>query len=90
MTVGRFNLGREVITTGAQSALPQDDVIAAISRHASGDWGNVCAEDAAQNDWALAHGARLISAYESRGGIAFWVITEADRSATTVLLPSEY
>jgi len=64
-------------------------VLAALGRHVRGDWGDVDAEDRAANDRALREGTRVLSSYRA-GGVKFWVITEADRSATTVLLPSEY
>ena len=87
----RFPLGHVVATPGALEAVRENgvDVLALVHRHASGDWGAVCADDAQANDHALAHGARVLSAYETKAG-RLWVITEADRSATTVLLPSEY
>ena len=62
----------------------------ALSRHASGDWGEVCEEDWQSNDEALELGTRLLSSYISRSGEKFWIITEHDRSATTILLPLEY
>ncbi len=86
----RFALGRTVITRGALDALEGEDVLAGIARHASGDWGDVCPEDKQANDDALKVGARLLSAYHTDSGQKFWIITEADRSATTVLLPEEY
>ena len=86
----RFALGRTVITRGALDLLSQDDVLRSLSRHARGDWGDVCSEDHTANDEALAGGARLLSAYRTPEGTKFWIITEADRSATTVLLPEEY
>lgn len=86
----KFELGQTLITPGASDAIPQAEVLTAIRRHLQGDWGNVCAEDAAQNEWALKNDARLLSSYRSAAGTAFWIITEADRSATTVLLPDEY
>ena len=86
----RFDLGRTVITRGALDALKSEDVLAGIARHASGDWGDLCPEDEESNDDALRVGARLLSAYHTDGGAKFWIITEADRSATTVLLPEEY
>lgn len=94
----RFPLGRVVATPGALALARERgvDLLALLRRHAAGDWGQVCPEDAHANERALDHGARLLSAYElpSEGGRAaggrLWVITEADRSATTVLLPSEY
>ena len=85
-----FALGRTVITRGALDALAQDDVLSGLSRHARGDWGDVCSEDREANDAALSCGARLLSAYRTPDGTKFWIITEADRSATTVLLPEEY
>ena len=86
----RFALGRTVITRGALDALQNEEVLAAIARHARGDWGEVCKEDWQANDDALQSGARLLSAYQTTEGRKFWIITEADRSATTVLLPEEY
>lgn len=58
--------------------------------HARGDWGELDAEDRAANDRALKDGTRLLSAYHTKAGTKFWIITEADRSSTTALLPSEY
>ena len=87
----RFPLGHVVATPGAVDAVRANgiDVLALVHRHASGDWGDLSEHDAQANDHALAHGARVLSAYETAAG-RLWVITEADRSATTVLLPSEY
>lgn len=86
----RFALGRTVITRGALAELPQDEVQTAMARHIRCDWGDVCDEDKQANDDALKHGARLLSSYHTQAGRKFWIITEADRSATTVLLPEEY
>jgi hypothetical protein len=86
----RFPLGQTVITQGALGALTTQDIVTGIRRHSSCDWGDVCPEDAQLNDAALSDGTRLLSAYKSLDGIRFWVITEADRSVTTFLLPSEY
>lgn len=86
----RFALGRTVITRGALAALTGDDVLSGITRHARGNWGEVGPEDWTANDRALLCGGRLLSAYRSDAGTRFWVITEADRSVTTVLLPEEY
>jgi hypothetical protein len=61
-----------------------------LDRHIVGDWGDVDAEDQAANDWSLLHGERLLSAYKTLLGTRLWIITEADRSATTILLPEEY
>ncbi len=86
----RFALGRTVITRGALAELDAGDVQRALSRHLRGDWGDLCEDDKQANDDALRCGARLLSAYHTRAGQKFWIITEADRSATTVLLPEEY
>ena len=59
-------------------------------RHACGDWGTVCPDDALANDEALEEGERLLSAYKLRDGTKVWIITEADRSSTCILLPDEY
>ena len=86
----RFPLGRTVITRGALGTLDEADVLAGIARHASGDWGDLCPEDKEANEDALRVGARVLSAYHTDSGRKFWIITEADRSVTTVLLPEEY
>ncbi len=85
-----FRLGSVFITTHAMGQLNDDDVFAGLTRHASCDWGDLCAEDKEANDAALRHGARLLSAYRSTAGVKFWIITEWDRSSTTVLLPEDY
>ncbi len=85
----RFPLGRLVITATAAARLTGDEVADAIVRHARGDWGDLSRADAAENDLALRDGSRLLSAY-GRGDRRFWIITEADRSITTVLLPDDY
>ena len=83
-------LGQIVATPAALGALTQPDIVEALRRHASGDWGEVDAHDQAANDDAMRDGTRLLSAYRSASGTPFWVITEADRSVTTVLLPDDY
>ena len=87
-----FPLGRLVATPGALEALAKagDDARVFLNRHVTGDWGIVCDEDANANDEAVKHGGRLLSAYRTSMGVKLWVLTEADRSATTILLPSEY
>lgn len=85
-----FELGRLLSTPGALEELDPQDVMQALSRHAQGDWGDCCPEDWAENDFALGKYLRLFSVYRDRRGTKFWIITEADRSATTILLPSEY
>lgn len=86
----KFELGLLFISDEAQAALLPTDVTAAVRRHLSGDWGNMCEEDKRTNDEALQNGGRLFSEYISESGIRFWAITEWNRSATTVLLPHEY
>jgi hypothetical protein len=86
----RFPLGFLVATPGALAAVQPDDLRAALSRHLRGDWGLVCADDWQANDRALVEETRLLSTYDTAGGKRFWIITEADRSTTTVLLPDEY
>ena len=86
----RFPLGQVVATQGVLAAIPQADMMQALDRHVHGDWGEVDAEDAQENELSLKEGFRLLSAYTSAAGVKFWLITEADRSATTFLLPEEY
>ena len=92
-----FPLGRVVMTTnlqaklqGADPACWEAELIGLISCHVSGDWGDLNEEDKRQNDQALDRGFRIFSAYETGSGVKIWIITEADRSVTTVLLPEDY
>lgn len=87
----RFPLGQVVATPGALAAVPPDEIQKALSRHAANDWGDLCEEDKALNDVATYNGDRIMSAYHTKETLTkFWIITEADRSSTCVLLPSEY
>ena len=86
----KFHLGALYMTPGVQGEIDNTELSAALSRHISGDWGDVDSEDWQANEEALKHGLRLLSVYHSANGIKFWIITERDRSATTVLFPSEY
>ena len=86
----RFPLGMVVVAQRAYAALSTLDIHHGLVRHASGDWGELCEDDWAENQTALQLGYRLLSGYRSSKGIRFWIITEADRSVTTVLLPEEY
>jgi hypothetical protein len=86
----KFPLGQVVITANALEALRPGDVLAALTRHGAGDWGDVCDDDRWENELSLKEGYRLLSAYRAANGVKFWIITEADRSATTVLLPEDY
>ena len=86
----RFPLGSIVATPGALDALGATDILKGLLRHADGDWGELDADDRRENDLSLEQGFRLLSAYTSVNGARFWIITEADRSSTCVLLPHEY
>ena len=85
----RFNLGRLCITPSVANALPADEVLRAIERHAAGDWGLLGEIDWGKNDQALRSGQRLFSVYAASGGRMLCVSTSADRSVTTVSLPEE-
>lgn len=88
--LGKFPLGQTVITQAAYRALELLEVKRAMLRHHCGDWGELCEEDQHANQQALRQGARVMSVYRDRSGTSFWIITEADRSVTTVLLPEDY
>ena len=88
----KFKLGQVVATPGALSAIAESGQTPAffLDRHIRGEWGDVDAEDQKANDDALVDGDRLLSAYKTLKGPRIWIITEADRSSTTILLPDEY
>jgi len=86
----KFKLGQTLITPGARDTLHPEDVLLSIRRHARGDWGDCDAHDQEANELSVTDGSRVFSVYHDRFGVNFWIITEADRSATTVILPSEY
>ena len=88
----RFRLGQVVGTPGALQALESAGQHPAelLDRHVTGDWGDLCDEDIAENELSVERGFRILSSYELDSGAKVWVITEADRSATTILLPEEY
>ncbi len=85
----RFTTGQVVITSNAADRLTHEEIYRGFARHVAGDWGNVPPEDARANEDALEHGDRLLSAY-GEGDRRFWIITESDRSVTTILLPEDY
>ena len=93
-----FTLGQIVATRGALASVPPARIHDGLSRHVRGDWGTVCAEDGERNTEATREGLRIVSAYpidpsqpaRGYGANVFWIITEADRSVTTILLPDEY
>ncbi len=88
--IARFRVGRIVATPNVLSRLTRDDILTAIGRHQAGDWGDVDAHDRQANEHALIAGTRLLSVYHAGNGTTFWIITEADRSSTCVLLPEDY
>lgn len=92
MTGIKFSPGSVVATPGVLEAFKAsgDDPLAYLIRHLAGDWGEVNAEDWQANEFSLLRGYRLLSSYTLSTGVKFWIITEADRSATTFLLPDEY
>jgi len=89
LSAAKFPLGQVVMTSNAAARLPAEDIQQALTRHAAGDWGEVCEEDRQENELSLKKGFRLLSVYRS-GETKFWIITEADRSVTTVLMPEDY
>ncbi len=86
----KFATGQMVATPGALEAITALELTSFINRHINGDWGNLDEEDKKMNDDALVHGNRLMSSYTTEQGVKIWIITEADRSSTTVLLPEDY
>ena len=88
----RLSLGQIVATPGALEALQEagQEPSELLARHLGGDWGDLSAEDKELNDQAIAQGNRILSAYRLKSGLKVWVITEADRSSSTILMPSEY
>ena len=84
-----FATGLIVSTPAVVSEVSLDSIVAMLTRHQTGDWGEVDMDDWARNDEALVRGGRLLSAYTYEA-TKVWVITEADRSVTTFLLPEEY
>lgn len=91
----QFDSGQIVVTGGIHAFMEDNPqfrlhVHHCLVRHLSGDWGDLCKEDLATNEEALLEGYRLFSAYKQEGMPPIWIITEADRSVTTVLLPDEY
>ncbi len=94
MTIA-INMGHLLMTRGVNDLVAEDEafakfVMSSLTRHRSGDWGNLTDEDKQENELSLKAGYRLLSAYETKGLPKIWIITEADRSATTILFPDEY
>lgn len=87
-----FNLGQLVATPGALEALERNQQMPTefLNRHVNHDWGDLDDDDKRENDFSVTNGFRVLSAYKLNDGTRLWIITEADRSSTTILLPSEY
>ena len=87
-----FELGRVVATPGALAALEAADQRPEefLARHVAGDWGEVPEEDKQENDFSVENGFRILSSYRTRKGAKIWIISEHDRSVTTILTPIEY
>jgi hypothetical protein len=90
--MNRFSPGELIATPGAVAAAAASGESLAdyLERHLAGDWGDVSDPDMYENEYALAHGLRLLSSYKLKSGQRIWIITEGDRSSTCVLLPEEY
>jgi hypothetical protein len=88
----KFPLGQIVATPGALEAFREagEEPETYLQRHVSGDWGTVCEEDKQENERSLVNGWRILSSYTLSNGTKIWIISEADRSSTCILLPSEY
>jgi hypothetical protein len=86
----KFSPGQIVATPKALISIPNEEILLALSRHIRGDWGTLDPHDVNVNENALKHGGRLFSEYQSTRNVTFWIITEWDRSVTTVLLPEDY
>jgi len=90
-----IELGQTVVTAGVDVQMKRDASFAVhvkncMDKHSQGDWGDVCSEDKGANDSALKNGERLLSVYGHESHPKIWIITERDRSSTTVLFPDEY
>ncbi len=88
--MSKLQLGQVVITRNAMETLDLSSVTLSLRKHSAGKWGDVCVDDWKANDEALVNGDRILSSYKDINGTKFWIITEADRSSTTVLLPEDY
>ena len=87
----KFDLGKLFMTKGVAENCHYEDLFECVKKHSVGDWGNLCEEDKQLNDSAVVDGGRILSAYEiGENKVKIWIITEADRSYTTILLPEEY
>ena len=89
-TPPKFSPGRFRITPGARELLTEEELAQALVRHLSGDWSDVDENDRQENEFSVRMGLRLLSTSHTGTGAKFWIMTEADRSATVILLPDEY
>jgi hypothetical protein len=85
----KFPLGNVIITRNAWCSIPQEEMLVGLTRHQSGDWGDLDEHDWTQNNLALKQGRSIWSVYYTSLGLRFWVITESDRNSTTVKLPED-
>ena len=90
MAAKKFRTGDAYITKNALAKIGFEESYQALARHVAGDWGELCDADRRANEVALADGSRLLSIYWTASDVKFYIITEADRSCTTVLLPEDY
>jgi hypothetical protein len=90
MNEPKFPLGQTVITPAAQAQLHPEDVQTCLARHAAGDWSEMKEDDRQENEIALRNELRIFSVFRDRNQVRFWIITEADRSSTCILLPEDY
>ncbi len=88
--IARFPLGQLMVTSNALKYLTLNEIISGVIRHQLGDWGELNSDDRMENDLNIERGLILISVYHDSNDMAFFVITEADRSVTTVLMPTDY
>jgi hypothetical protein len=88
----RFSSGKVCLTPGVDALAREGrlDPVFSLRRHLAGDWGDVCDDDRRRNNAALKSGERLFSSYELTPGEKLWIVTEYDRSVTTLMLPDEY
>ena len=88
----KFPLGRIVATPGALQALQEanQNPFEFLERHQAEDWGELCEEDKSENEFSVRDGFRILSAYRTRNNVKIWIITESDRSQTTLLKPEDY
>lgn len=88
--LAKFGSGKVLITQKAKRTLTRTDLLKALERHLSGDWGRVSRDGWERNDEALSQGKQLLSFYRSSEGTPFWIVTEWDRSMTVIQLPGQY